>query len=118
MFVGTLTAFSNVPQLYIDNARTLGASSFQIYNSVVLPAIFPELRSAILLSIGLSWTLVVASEFLGAQSGLGFIISSAYSFALLDRMFVVSLLLLIYAGISFAAFAIISKQFVKWLPES
>ena len=43
-FAGVVNAVKNVPQIYIDNARTLGASRLQIYRTVVLPAIFPEMR--------------------------------------------------------------------------
>ena len=41
---------------------------------MILPAIFPAMRSTILLSLGAGWGAVLGAEYLGAQSGLGFII--------------------------------------------
>ena len=54
-FAGTVNAVRNVPQIYIDNARTLGATRLRLYRTVILPAIFPELRATILLSLGTAW---------------------------------------------------------------
>src|SRR5207247_827069 len=69
-FTGTVNAVRNISPIYIDYAHTLGANRLQIYRSVILPAMFPELRSSILLGLGVAWTAVVGAEFLGAQTGL------------------------------------------------
>jgi sulfonate transport system permease protein len=106
-----------VPQLYIDNARTLGASRLQLYRSVILPSIFPELRSTILLSLGAAWGAVLGAEYLGAQSGLGYIIVFSEQFAYLDRMFFVALLIIVYASISFAIFDRLSSHMTQWVPQ-
>lgn len=115
-FTGTINAVGNVSPVYIENARTLGASRGQIYRTVILPAIFPELRSTVLLSLGLAWSLVLGAEYLGAQTGLGQIIVYSELFAYVDRMFLVSLLFVVYAGLSFLLFEILSRRLVAWMP--
>ena len=116
-FAGTVNAVKNVPQIYIDNARTLGATKLRLYRTVVLPAIFPELRATILLSLGVGWAAVLGAEYLGAQSGLGYIIVYSEQFAYLDRMFVVALLFVFYASISFAIFNRLSLKLLAWMPR-
>src|SRR4029077_21139720 len=74
VFAGVVNAVRNVPQIFIDNARALGASRPQLYRTVVLPAILPAMRSVVLLGLGAGWGAVLAAEYLGAQSGLGYII--------------------------------------------
>ena len=49
VFAGVVNAVRNVPQIFIDNARALGASRLQLYRTVVLPAILPAMRSVVLL---------------------------------------------------------------------
>jgi sulfonate transport system permease protein len=93
-FTGTVNAVRNIPPIYIDNARSLGASRLHIYRTVILPAMFPELRSSILLGLGVAWSAVVGAEFLGAQTGLGQIIVYSRYFGYVDRMFLVGLILL------------------------
>ena len=36
-FTGTVNAVANIPGIYLDYARTLGASRLQIYRSVIVP---------------------------------------------------------------------------------
>lgn len=116
-FTGTVNAVANVPGIYIDYARTQGAGRFQIYRDVILPAMFPELRSSILLGLGMAWTAVVAAEFLGAQTGLGQIIVYSQYFGYVDRMFLVALVLLVYAAITYALFERASRRLTEWMPR-
>jgi len=117
-FAGVVNAVKNVPQIYIDNARTLGASRLQLYRTVILPSILPELRATILLSLGTAWGAVLGAEYLGAQSGLGYMIVYSEQFAYLDRMFVVALLFVIYASISYAIFNRVCMRLLEWTPRA
>jgi sulfonate transport system permease protein len=117
-FAGVVNAVKNVPQIYIDNARTLGASRLQLYRTVIMPSILPELRATILLSLGTAWGAVLGAEYLGAQTGLGYMIVYSEQFAYLDRMFVVALLFVIYASISYAVFNRICMRLLDWTPRA
>ena len=117
-FAGVANAVKNVPQIYIDNARTLGAGRLRIYRTVILPAIFPELRATILLSLGTGWAAVLGAEYLGAQSGLGYIIVYSEQFAYLDRMCFVALLFILYASLTYALFNAVSLRMLRWAPRA
>ena len=118
VFAGTVNAVRNVPPIYLDNARSLGASRLMLYRTVILPAIFPALRSTILLSLGAGWSAVLGAEYLGAQSGLGYIIVYAQQFAYLDRMFFVALLFILYTSISYWAISRLFARLLAWAPPS
>ena len=77
MVVNTFEAVVNVNPIYLRAAESLGATKFAIYRTVIFPAILPSLTAGLRISSALSFTLVVASEFMGAQSGLGYMIMSA-----------------------------------------
>lgn len=77
MVVATIEAVQLVPQGYVRAAQTLGATRRQIFGSVVIPAIVPPLAASVRVANALGFTLVVASEFMGAQEGLGFIMMTA-----------------------------------------
>jgi len=117
MFIGTVNAVGNVPKVYLDRAATVGASRATVFHQVVLPAIFPEIRASFLLSFGLSWRLVVGGELLGAQTGLGVIVTYALQFAYTGRVIIVAFLFVIYAGISFALFDTVSRRIIDWHPQ-
>jgi sulfonate transport system permease protein len=117
MFIGTVNAVRNVPKVYFERAATVGASRATVFRHVVLPAIFPEIRASFLLSFGLSWSLVVGGELLGAQSGLGVIVTYALQFAYTGRVMIIAFLFVIYAGLSFALFDAISRRIIDWHPQ-
>lgn len=112
VFAGTVNAVRNVPQIFIDNARLFGASRARVYQTVILPAILPAMRSVVLLCLGAGWGAVLGAEYLGAQTGLGFIIVYAQQFAYLDRMFLVSLIFVLCTS---ASYAVVQRLFARWL---
>ena len=64
----------SVPQLLVRAGQSMGLSPRQLFFRVIIPAAMPSIMTALRAASAISWTLVVASELLGAQAGLGFII--------------------------------------------
>ena len=100
-FAATVNAVGNVPQIYIENARTFGASRWRLYRTVILPAILPEVELAVLLALGAAWGAVLGAEFLGSQYGLGYILVYSQAYGFLDRMFLIALLVVLYATLTY-----------------
>ncbi|UED87542.1 ABC transporter permease [Streptomyces profundus] len=77
MVVNTTVACGNVSPVYVQAARSLGASRNQVYRTVVLPAIVPEILSGFRIGSALAFAVIVAAEFQGADEGIGRLIMSA-----------------------------------------
>jgi ABC-type nitrate/sulfonate/bicarbonate transport system permease component len=77
LVVSTVEAVRNVPSKYLLAAQTLGASKAQRFRTIIVPAIIPELIGPLRVATALSFTLVVAAEFMGAQAGIGYRILEA-----------------------------------------
>ena len=117
-FASTINGVSNVPKRYIEYAATLGASRLRIYLTVILPAILPELLSSVMLTLGLAWSAVIGAEYIGLESGMGRIIIYAQFFTDTGRMTLATLIIIIYAGISFMIFRRIAARILSWVPTS
>jgi ABC-type nitrate/sulfonate/bicarbonate transport system permease component len=72
MGVQTYEAIRNMPMVYIRAAFNLGANKGQVFQTVVIPYIFPHLIGAIRVAAASAWGLDVAAEFMGVQVGLGY----------------------------------------------
>ena len=70
----TIEAIRNVQPVYIRAALTMGASRWHIYRTVIVPSITPHILGAVRVAGVASWGLDVAAEFIGAQTGLGYLI--------------------------------------------
>lgn len=77
MVVNTAVACGNVPPVYLQAAESLGASRSQVYRTVVLPAIVPEILSGFRIGSALAFAVIVAAEFQGADAGIGRLIMQA-----------------------------------------
>ena len=117
-FAATINAVSNVPNRYIEFARTLGASRQRIYLLIVLPAIVPELSASVLLTLGLAWSTVIGAEYIGLDSGMGRIIIFAQYFSNTGRMTLATLLIIVYAGVSFLLFRRLAARMLSWMPPT
>ena len=75
--VSTYEAIGNVKPVYVKAAYSLGASKRQMMLTVLLPAILPELKSGLRIALASGFGLVVVSEIMGADYGLGQLIDIA-----------------------------------------
>jgi len=118
LVIATINAVGNVPNVYAESARTLGASRLQTYIHVVIPRALPELRTGLLLSAGLSWSLAVGSEYIGLRTGLGTIMASAEATANTGRMLIVGVFVVTYALLTFALLDRLFTRMVHWMPKA
>ena len=77
MIVSTVAALDGVPRELEQCARTLGASRFYTLFHVQIRAAVPGIITGMRLSMGVSWTSIVAVEMIAATSGIGFLILQA-----------------------------------------
>lgn len=77
LVVNTVVACGNVPPVYLQEAKTLGASPQKAYTRVFLPAIIPEIISGARIAIATCFGVTVACEYMGAQYGVGYLIMQA-----------------------------------------
>lgn len=86
VFTTTVEGIKFVDPLLIRAAASLGASERDIFRHVVLPAALPNIITGLRIGFGLSFFVIVAAEFIAADSGLGFLINDARTFFLVSNM--------------------------------
>lgn len=114
LLVATINAIENVPSYFREYAATLGASQLQVYRTVVAPAILPELKGTLLVSAAFAWSISLASELLGIQSGLGWMMAQALRFNQTGRMVVIALAFVLLAIVSFKAVEWLARRATAW----
>ncbi len=98
---------SAIDPIFIRAARTLGASSFEIFAKVVFPLSVPHILTALRVSLGVSWATLVAAELVAAQTGLGAVIQNASNYFQIP---------IIYMGIALIGIlALIMDMIIRWL---
>ncbi len=114
IFLTTVHAVQQVDPILLRAARSLGARRGQLFFRVILPAALPEIFTGIRLGIALGFFVIVISEFIGAEQGLGYLINDGRNFFLVPQMLgaAVVLGLLGYGGSAVVAF--IERRLLRW----
>lgn len=101
-----------IDPVLIRAARSLGARPAQLFLRVILRAAVPEILVGLRLGIALSFFVIVISEFIGAEHGLGYLINDGRNFFLVPQMLGAAVLLglLGYAGNAIRALNIYSME--------
>ncbi|MEJ1978294.1 MAG: ABC transporter permease [Acetobacteraceae bacterium] len=77
VFTTTLEGIKFVDPVLLRAAASLGATRQEMFRYVVLPAALPSIVTGLRLAFGLSFFVIVAAEFIAADSGLGYLINDA-----------------------------------------
>jgi NitT/TauT family transport system permease protein len=78
----------NVPPLYFDLARTLGARNFALIRDVLFPHLLPQLYDRLRVTLGWCWTYLIIAELIAAEHGVGHLIKEAQRFNGTEQMLV------------------------------
>lgn len=84
IYVATTGAVLSINQKYILSAKSLGASNFHIFKTVILPASLPGIMTGIKTAISVAYTTLASAEMIAATSGLGWIVMDAYNYLKTD----------------------------------
>jgi len=86
MVVSTTIAVQNINPTYFQVAANFRFTHKEILTRLILPAIIPEVVTALRLTVTIAWLVVVAAEMIAVQSGLGYLILDARNALRMDHV--------------------------------
>jgi ABC-type nitrate/sulfonate/bicarbonate transport system permease component len=69
--LNTIAGFGHVDKIFIVSARSMGASNYQLFRRVLLPAAFPIILTGLRMGFTLALLAILGSEVLASLAGLG-----------------------------------------------
>ena len=120
-FVVFFNAFQGVREVdpnLVANVRVLGASRFQTVRDVVLPSAVVWIIASLHVAFGFAIIGAIVGEFLGAQQGLGLVISTAQNNFDPDGIFAAMLIIAIVALTAEGLISQLEKRLLSWRPRS
>jgi NitT/TauT family transport system permease protein len=86
VLINTIAGVRHVDGIYIRAARNLGASQSTMFLRVMLPAAVPHILSGVRIGIGTAFIVVIVSEMIAVNNGLGFRILEAREYFWSDKI--------------------------------
>lgn len=77
---------ANVPKELVNIAYTLGASRWQVFRRVLLPASWPGVIDNMRIGLGWAWTYLIVAELVAASTGIGHVILQSSRFLETDKI--------------------------------
>lgn len=70
--LATMLAVISIPSIYFRVAQDYHYKGMELLTKVTFPAVLPEVITALRVSYGIAWVVIVAAEMVGCQDGLGY----------------------------------------------
>lgn len=78
LVINTSAGIELVDKINIDAGKVFGGNNRQILADIVIPTALPSIFAGIRTSVSSGWTTVLAAEMLGAQKGLGALVTRGW----------------------------------------
>ncbi len=86
VLINTIAGVRHVDGIYLRAARNLGANQRTLFLRVILPASVPYILSGVRIGIGTAFIVVIVSEMIAVNNGLGFRILEAREYFWSDKI--------------------------------
>jgi len=115
LLVSTVIAVKNIPELYYQAAANFSFNRWETLKWIILPAILPEIVTALRISLGIAWLVVVAAEMIAVNSGLGYLIIDSRNALRMDYVVVAMISIGVIGLIIDKAISQLQKPgFMRW----
>ncbi|MFY3956546.1 aliphatic sulfonate ABC transporter permease SsuC [Achromobacter xylosoxidans] len=116
VYLNTFHGIRSVDPALIEMGRSYGLSGWPLYRDVILPGALPSILVGLRFALGLVWVILIVTETISAQSGIGYMTMNAREFLQTD---VVLLGILLYALLGKAADTLarlLERRLLRWNP--
>lgn len=72
LVLATMVAVASIPSIYFRVAHDYNYKGIELLTKVTFPAVLPQVITALRVSYGIAWVVIVAAEMVGCQDGLGY----------------------------------------------
>jgi NitT/TauT family transport system permease protein len=86
LIVSTVAAVHKIRPTYFYVAANFNFSKSEVVMKIIIPGILPAVLTALRISVGIAWLVVVAAEMIAVKSGLGYLILDSRNGLQMDRV--------------------------------
>jgi len=114
VYLGVMGAVMSVDRKIVEVGRVFRLSGFAMVRRILLPAVMPGYVISLRAGLGLGWMFVLAAEFLGASSGLGFLLIDGQQLGKPAQIIAAIVAFAILGKLSDWLIVLVSSPFLRW----
>ncbi|WP_159887414.1 ABC transporter permease [Paenibacillus puerhi] len=112
--INTLAGVTNIPGIYLDVGRNFQAGRWLFFRDVALPGALPLILTGLKLGMGIALLVIMAAEFVGAKSGVGYFIWSSWNVFAVQDMYAGLMVIAMLGGISTVLLDALEQWIIPW----
>jgi sulfonate transport system permease protein len=114
IYLGVMGAILSVDRKIVEVGRVFRLSGFALTTRILLPAILPVYVTSLRAGLGLGWMFVVAAEFMGASTGLGYLLVDGQQLGKPDQIVAAILIFALLGKATDTLVVAASAPFLRW----
>lgn len=117
--INVLGGARSIDVRYLRAAQSMGASQWNLFSRVILPATLPSIFTGAAVGMGITWNVVLAAEMISgggtnASGGLGFFIWNSYMGGSVEQIIVGMISIGIAGYLSSSGIRLLGDYFMPW----
>lgn len=88
VLINTVSGVKNIDRIYLDVGKNFHASRMMMFTDVALPGALPMIVTGVKLGMGVALLVIVTAEFVGAKSGIGYLIWTSWQIFQVEKLYV------------------------------
>lgn len=114
VLINTYEGVRDISPIHLDVGQNFGASRLMTFRDIAFPGALPQIIAGLRISMGVALLVIVAAEFVGAKSGIGFLIWNSWQIFEVEKMYV-GLMVCALLGFVFSfCFDLVERALLPW----
>jgi NitT/TauT family transport system permease protein len=114
VLINTMAGVRNIDSIYLDVCRNYHASKMMMFTDVALPGALPMILTGLKLGMGVALLILVSAEFVGAKSGIGYLIWNSWQTFQVEKMYVGLIVVALLGFIAASLLNGLERLLVPW----
>ncbi len=112
--ISTMAGVRGIDPVYLQAGRNYGANRLQMFRHVILPGALPIIFSGLRLALGTALIVIVAVEFVRAQTGVGFLVFYHWQILVTEKMYAGLFVVMLLGVLLTYALQLIERRVMPW----
>ncbi|WP_348994789.1 aliphatic sulfonate ABC transporter permease SsuC [Achromobacter sp. HNDS-1] len=116
VYLNTFHGIRSVDPALIEMGRSYGLTGWRLYRDVILPGALPSILVGLRFALGLVWVILIVTETISAQSGIGYMTMNAREFLQTDVVLLGILLYALLGKVADTLAGLLERRLLRWNP--
>jgi ABC-type nitrate/sulfonate/bicarbonate transport system permease component len=114
VLINTVAGVRNIDAIYLDVGKNFHASRAMMFTDIALPGALPMIVTGLKLGMGVALLVIVSAEFVGAKSGIGYLIWTSWQIFQVEKMYVGLMVIAVVGFATAIALNWVERAIVPW----